>query len=211
MSTRSDRRDSPRRGPSSPRSPGRSPGRSPYRWSPGRGSPGRRSPRRYRSPYYPQTYGSSIGEGIVGGLVGGLVGTALGSAIGGGYSSYYYPSSYPSYYSTPVVAQPTYISSPTFTIPYSPVNNGLSLREKIGLLRHGQVLDVSHVDIYGRGSRIIPAITSVRSRKHGIPGIPIVSNNSRTYIWALEEIYGPGTVAAYDHELHQLFATYPNW
>lgn len=226
MSSRqSSRRDSPRRQSSSPRGPPRSPSRGAY--SPRGFSRGPYSPRGYGGRYSPRGYpyaygGSSFGAGVAGGLVGGLVGGALGTAIGGyggyygGYPSYYspryYSSSYPTYYEPPVVVtQPTYITSPALSIPYTVVNNGRSLAEKVGSLGPGQVLDVSHIDIYGNGSRIIPAVTSLRNHKRGIPGLPVVSNNSRTYIQALEEIYGPDVWITHGSQLQQLRATYPNW
>lgn len=229
----SQRQRSPRRGASSPRQPS-FPSTRPSSPRPGQ-TPRPPSPR----PSFPQTslpprpsspsVGASFGAGLVGGLVGGALGAGLVGGLPGSpyygrtyYGRPYSPRFYSPYYGrpySPVAAYiPTTVVTPTVvqTIPAAAIGNGTpingrSMSEKLASLGPGQVLDVSFIDVYGHGSRIIPAVLSPKNNKRGIPGIPVVSNNSRTYVQALEEIYGPAIWTTYGPQYEQLRALYSSW
>lgn len=144
-----------------------------------------------------------------GALVGGLGGYRGYSRYGGygGYPYYNQPVSYVQPQTVIVQREPVFVQSPVFMSN----SNGRTISEKLSTLGPNQVIDVSAIDSYGRGSRIIPAVTSLRNHKHGIAGIPIVSNNSRTYVQALEEVYGPNVWSTYGSQFQQLQLQYPNW
>lgn len=183
----------------------------------------------YGYPYYGSSYYGSPYYG------GGYYGSGY---YGGGYripSPFRAPSPYRRwprpYPVSPIVVQPTipyvqpqtvivespvaYDTTPTVvTTPvYQPIppRRGPSLADLVNVLTANQVLDVSNIDVYGNGAQIISTVVSTNGGRRGIPGIPVVSNNSRTYIQALEEIYGPAIWDTYGAEFQRLRATYPNW
>lgn len=87
------------------------------------------------------------------------------------------------------------------------------LRDKVRNLDDRHVLDVSNLSANGTGARIVPVPKTNRSGRLWIEGVPIISNNSATYLMALRAVYGP---AAENDEsirraLAQLRAANPNW
>ena len=88
---------------------------------------------------------------------------------------------------------------------------GGSLAERLAELRPGYVLDVSDMDDAGKGVRQKLAPRTERSGRLGIPGIPIISNNSRSYILALEMVYGAEAPQQYAAELADIQAAHFGW
>ena len=85
----------------------------------------------------------------------------------------------------------------------------LSLGDRVNNLPYGKVLDVSHMtDVNGTGTRVIEMPRTNRGGKHGIDGIPIVSNNLNNYIMAFRVVYGPGAEQQYQNELNILRAKF---
>jgi len=76
----------------------------------------------------------------------------------------------------------------------------LNLTKKLDNLREGKVLDVSNMKEDGSGARIIKAPGS-RSTKLGHEDLPIVSNNEKTYLLALDMLKEEGKDYSYCSEI----------
>jgi len=77
----------------------------------------------------------------------------------------------------------------------------VSLLDKINTLPPGKFLDVSHLEPNGTGARTADPPTQ-RSRKYGIPGIPIISADLDHYLLAINML--PGGEVHYASEVAQI-------